>query len=93
MATLSVQSQKDKALPLLEWTKAVCVREGAGALARRSSQMEVPWGTPDLVDRQLVLWATSQLAPFRAPVPAVAPVAAGLPPFGGRSPFLCGPCR
>jgi hypothetical protein len=81
MATLPVQAQRDNALPLLEWTKAVCVRAGAGALARRSSQMEVPWGTPDLVDRRLVLWATRQLAPFRAPVP-VAPVAAGLPPLG-----------
>eukprot|EP00978_Attheya_sp_CCMP212_P005779 scaffold12890_cov52-Attheya_sp.AAC.2 len=44
---------------------------------------------PDQVDRRLVLWATRQLAPFRAPV-LVAPVAAGLPPLGAV-PFYAAP--
>eukprot|EP00978_Attheya_sp_CCMP212_P040302 scaffold218473_cov46-Attheya_sp.AAC.1 len=72
MATLPIQAQRNKALPLIEWTKAVCVREGPGAAERRVSQLEIPWETPDLVDRRLILWATRRLAPYRSPVP-VAP--------------------
>jgi hypothetical protein len=71
MATLPIQAQRDKALPLMEWAKAVCIREGGGVDERRASQSEVPWETPDLVDRRLILWATRQLAPYRAPVPVV----------------------
>jgi hypothetical protein len=78
MATLPIQAQRDNALPLIEWTKAVCVREGPGAAERRVSQLEIPWETPDLVDRRLILWATRRLAPYRSQVP-VAPIAAGLP--------------
>eukprot|EP00978_Attheya_sp_CCMP212_P032198 scaffold124355_cov34-Attheya_sp.AAC.1 len=44
MATLPIQAQRNKALPLIEWTKAVCVREGPGAAERRVSQLEIPCG-------------------------------------------------
>jgi len=78
-ATLPEQQQRDKALPLLEWCKAACVRAGAGATARRNSQLHVPWETPDLAERRLVIWAKKQLAPYRSEIPiAVAPVA-GMP--------------
>jgi hypothetical protein len=79
MVTLPIQAQRDKALPLMDWTKVGCVREGPGAAKRRVSQLEIPWETPDLlVDRRLILWATRRLTPYRSPVP-VAPIAAGLP--------------
>jgi hypothetical protein len=71
MATLPVQAQRDKALPLMEWARAVCIREGGGIAERKASQSEIPWETPQLVDRRLVLWATRQLAPYRAPMPVV----------------------
>eukprot|EP00978_Attheya_sp_CCMP212_P026578 scaffold87667_cov49-Attheya_sp.AAC.1 len=58
MGTLPVHAQRDKALPLMEWVRAVCVREGAGVVERRASQMEVPWETPALADRRLIFWAS-----------------------------------
>eukprot|EP00978_Attheya_sp_CCMP212_P042714 scaffold265129_cov52-Attheya_sp.AAC.2 len=79
MATLPEQQQRDKALPLLEWCKAACIRAGAGVASRKNSQLYVPWETPDLAERRLVIWAKKQLAPYRSEIPsAVAPVA-GLP--------------
>jgi hypothetical protein len=82
MATLPVQEQRDRALPLMEWTKAICVRAGVGALQRRASVMEVPWETPDLVDRRLIMWATKRLAPYRSPVPVAPAVVPGMFPAG-----------
>eukprot|EP00978_Attheya_sp_CCMP212_P027654 scaffold93166_cov58-Attheya_sp.AAC.3 len=38
MGTLPVQAHRDKALPLMEWAWAVCVREGSGVAKRRASQ-------------------------------------------------------
>ena len=69
MATLPIQAQRDKALPLMEWAKAVCIREGGGVVERKASQTEIPWETPDLVDQRLVLWATRQLAPYSTGLP------------------------
>eukprot|EP00978_Attheya_sp_CCMP212_P002926 scaffold6034_cov50-Attheya_sp.AAC.4 len=72
MGTLPVQAQRDKALPLMEWVRAVCVREETGVAERRASQMEVLWETPALADRRLIIWASRRLGPFRSPMP-VAP--------------------
>eukprot|EP00978_Attheya_sp_CCMP212_P008884 scaffold20899_cov40-Attheya_sp.AAC.1 len=78
-ATLPEQQQRDKALTLVEWCKAACIRAGAGVASRKNSQLYVPWKTPDLAERRLVIWAKKQLAPYRSEIPsAVAPVA-GLP--------------
>jgi hypothetical protein len=79
LATLPEQQQRDKALPLLEWCKAACVRAGAGAGPRKQSQLQVPWDTPDLAERRLVIWATKQLAPFRLEVPNTMAQGAELP--------------
>jgi hypothetical protein len=89
MGTLPIQAQRDKALLLLEWTKVICVRAGGGAVQRRSSVMEVPWETPSLVDRHLIMWATRRLAPFRAPVPVAPAAMPGLIP--GGIPFYAPP--
>jgi hypothetical protein len=82
MATLPVQDQRDKALPLIEWTKANCVHAGAVAVQRRSTVMEVLWETPDLEDHHLIMWATRRLAPYRAPVPAAQAVVPVMLPAG-----------
>jgi hypothetical protein len=79
MATLPEQQQRDKVLPLMEWCRAACVRAGQGAGPRRKSQLQVPWDTPDLAERRLVIWATKKLAPYRSEIPGAAMLAAGLP--------------
>jgi hypothetical protein len=79
MATLPEQQQRDKALPLMEWCMAACIRAGAGVGPRRKSQLQVPWNTPELAERRLVLWATKKLAPYRSGVPAAAMPVAGVP--------------
>eukprot|EP00978_Attheya_sp_CCMP212_P025814 scaffold83843_cov33-Attheya_sp.AAC.1 len=48
--------------------------------------MEVPWETPALADRRLIIWASRRLGPFRSPMP-VAPAVPVPGPMQGGLPF------
>jgi hypothetical protein len=77
VATLGTADQRDRALPLLNWLRATCVKQGLAAGDRRFSCMDVSWAAL-APDARVVRWAAGRLTPYKKAV--VVPV--GLPGTG-----------